>query len=120
MSSKKKRLAGRLAKYVICDSGSCAFAKRADKRAISKTKNSGPLDVEPISALVETACVDLEVDGEGDGNARQLCSVSVPNCGFSTDDHQRDERCRSKESTQAQEREDVETTPTQLTAESTH
>lgn len=65
MSSKKKRLAGRLAKYEIFDSGSCAFAKRADRRANNKVRNSGPLDVEHIAALLnETACVDLEeVDG---------------------------------------------------------
>ena len=54
VSSKKKRLTGRLAKYVILDSGSCAFANRADKRVISKVKSSGPLNVEPIAALVET------------------------------------------------------------------
>ena len=74
MSSKKKRFAGRLAKYVIFDSGSCAFAKRADRRAINKVRNRGPLDVEPIAALLnETACVDLgEVDGaEGRSDACQ-------------------------------------------------
>jgi hypothetical protein len=67
VSSKKKRLAGRLAKYVILDSGSWAFAKRADRSATSKVRNSGPLDVEPIATLlVETARVDLEdVEGEG-------------------------------------------------------
>ena len=52
MSSKKKRLAGRLAKYVIFDSGSWAFAKRADIRMSSKARNNGPLDVEPIVALL--------------------------------------------------------------------
>lgn len=51
MSSKKKRLAGRLSKYVTFDSGSWAFAKRADRRVISKVRNSGPLDVEPIAAF---------------------------------------------------------------------
>ena len=54
VSSKKKRLTGRLAKYVILDSGSCAFANKADKSVISKAKSSGPLNVEPIAALVET------------------------------------------------------------------
>jgi len=76
VSSKKKRLTGRLGKYVIFDSGSCAFAKRADKRVISKARKSGPLDVEPIAALVETACVDLQAE-EGVGSARQLRSVSI-------------------------------------------
>lgn len=62
MSSKKKRLVGRLAKRVICDSGSWAFAKRADSRVISKVRNSGPLDVEPIAALIESACVDPKLE----------------------------------------------------------
>lgn len=79
MSSKKKRLMGRLAKYVICDSGSWAFAKRADRRVISKTRNSGPLDVEPIATLIETACVDLvRVDGEGGSDDRQRHVSGVP------------------------------------------
>lgn len=62
VSSKKKRLMGRLAKYVIFDSGSWAFAKRADRRAINKVRNSGPLDIEPIAALIESACVDLMLE----------------------------------------------------------
>ena len=50
---------------MIFESGSCAFAKREDRRTISKARNSGPLDVEPIAALVKNACVDLEVvDGK--------------------------------------------------------
>ena len=62
MSSKKKRLVGRLAKYVTFDSGSWAFAKRADRRAINKVRNSRPLGVEPIAALIESACVDLKLE----------------------------------------------------------
>ena len=65
MSSKKKRRAGRFSKYVISDCGSCAFERRADKRVSSKARNSGPLDVEPIVALVGTGCVVISrVDGE--------------------------------------------------------
>lgn len=60
MSSKKKRLVGRLEKYEIFDSGSWAFAKRADRRVISKARNIGPLNAEPIAAPNETACVGLE------------------------------------------------------------
>ena len=62
VSSKKNRLVGRLGKYVIFDSGSWAFAKRADRRAINKARNSGPLDVEAIAVLVESACVDRKLE----------------------------------------------------------
>ena len=62
VSSKKKRLAGKLAKYVIFASGSWAFAKRADRRVISKVRNSRPLDVEPIAALIESACVSRKLE----------------------------------------------------------
>lgn len=80
MSSKKKRLVGRLAKNETLDSGSWAFARRMDRRAISKVRNSGPLDVEPISALIETACVELErTVGEGGNDERhRRCSASTP------------------------------------------
>jgi hypothetical protein len=62
VSSKKKRLTGKLAKYVTYESGSWAFAKRADKRTISKVRNGRPLDVEPIAALIESACVDRKLE----------------------------------------------------------
>lgn len=79
MSSKKKRLAGRLAKNEVLDSGSWAFARRMDRRAISKVRNSGLFVVEPISASIETACVELErTVGEGGNDERhRRCSVST-------------------------------------------
>ena len=118
MSSKKKRLAGRLAKCVIFDSGSCAFAKRADKRAISRARNSGPLDLELIAVLVKTACVDLEeVDGE------RLEWRGSAALGLCIQLHQRRDASvyiSTSTSTQAQEQQDGETTPTQLAARLAH
>jgi hypothetical protein len=66
-----------LAKYVICDSGSWAFAKRADIKVINKASNSGPLNVEPIAALIETACVDfVQADGGCGSDVRQRQSAA--------------------------------------------